>query len=482
MPKSVSDYFGIDHETFDATGAFDAILDVDSRLFIDPQLLRTTTVPEFSTAAASIERRFTRVMRLLARSEKRGDPFWRWADRYFRFPELRGLCIGYSSRSTAGSGMGQGLRARLLETATEIIRAGVDDPAFFEWMGLLEEGIGADRISDMIGRIAQEEVYAYSERVFDDLGVSKEERWTYTVGERTVRLPRNPFNNAPVLLVPREVLRSLPVAEDWSEIDAVIAFNADLRARVNALIGTTWKKARKLPKSTLRQRLIQDPGAFKELLAAYRGIRAKPYDEALDPHGEVRWYRAARTFTDAFPLELLLPKEYTAEDAMAVVIKICQHYAQLIEDNGLSRFLYEPDGTPSHESAAQLLFFGIASGYCEANNLPETDSGRGEVDFKFSRGFRIKIVVESKLTSNENLEHGLTVQLEEYAKAERTDQRVYLVIDVEKEGSAARLGRFKEIVKTKQAAGKNAPVVVYVNGRPKASASKYKPPKPGDAK
>ena len=61
----------------------------------------------------------------------------------------------------------------------------------------------------------------------------------------------------------------------------------------------------------------------------------------------------------------------------------------LIENNQLSKLLYNSDGTRKRESAAQLVFFGIASSYCAANDLditPEANSGRGPVDFKFSKG------------------------------------------------------------------------------------------------
>ena len=60
----------------------------------------------------------------------------------------------------------------------------------------------------------------------------------------------------------------------------------------------------------------------------------------------------------------------------------------------LKNFLY--DGKTKklrHESSAQLLFFSVAQIYCLANNIdvsPETDSGNGSVDFKFSNGYNNK--------------------------------------------------------------------------------------------
>ncbi|MBV5349814.1 hypothetical protein JZU71_01240, partial [bacterium] len=65
--------------------------------------------------------------------------------------------------------------------------------------------------------------------------------------------------------------------------------------------------------------------------------------------------------------------------------------------------------------------FGIASSYCIANDLdisPESDAGRGPVDFKFSNGSKGKVLVEIKLTSNNQLQHGFESQLPIYMKAE----------------------------------------------------------------
>ena len=62
--------------------------------------------------------------------------------------------------------MGKMLRNQILRTAKEIVDAGIKDPEFFELLGLFEEGIGPDRISDMVGRIIIDDLYKYTDRVF----------------------------------------------------------------------------------------------------------------------------------------------------------------------------------------------------------------------------------------------------------------------------------------------------------------------------
>ena len=55
------------------------------------------------------------------------------------------------------------------------------------------------------------------------------------------------------------------------------------------------------------------------------------------------------------------------------------------------------------------------------------------VDLKFSRGQDITII-EVKLSSNAQYMHGYEIQVEEYAKAEQTDNIIYVLVDVGNSG------------------------------------------------
>ena len=210
---------------------------------------------------------------------------------------------------------------------------------------------------------------------------------------------------------------------------------------------------------------------LSEIIRAYREEQPTQYDFENDPAGEVVWYRASKRLPVAAPLALELPALPTLDDVEMVVVKICDHFKRLIEDNQLGQLLYDGQGKPKHESAAQLLFFGVASAYCEANGLdlsPESDAGRGPVDFKVSSGFAGKVLVEVKLTSNKQLQHGFIAQLPIYQRAEGAQRGIYLVID---NGGATegRLNSFRDLVKNASA---DAPRVVWVDSTRLASASK----------
>ncbi len=481
MPVTISQHVGVSAKVFAETGAFDSVLDFDSKLFIHPQLLKATKTQELNGAYPRLTNAFRDVMHVLKASKNRNDALWREADRRLTFPELQGLCIGYSRHGTAGAGMGPKLRKQVLQTAKEIIEAGIDDPAIFELMGLLEEGIGADRISDMVGRIIVPDLYAFSSQIFKKLDAPTEQ---VEYQDKKYDLVRNPYNGQPVTLVPRDVLMDLPVANSWDEIDTVVSFNRKLREEFNRLVRQAWRQRTRPPKSVIRDVLMQNPKVLRQFVDTYQEAKPDAYDFEIDPSGYVAPIYASSQLIQDFPNQLVLPNQPTVDDVLNVVIKIAEHFRDLVENNSQNSLLYNdaPHGTrgrivrqPKHEEASQNVFFVIADAYCKANNLdlsPEVDSGRGPVDFKVSHGYKGRVLVEVKLTTNSQLIHGFEKQLVEYQKAEKTQHSIYLVIDVEG-GSRVRLQRLRELAKSQTSSGGRIPLVIEVDARFKASASKY---------
>lgn len=471
MSISLADYHQIQEQIFDATGALDPILDVDTRLFIDPAILRVNEVPELAGSYDRVIQHFTEVMKVVTHIGSRGDRMWREADRLLKFPEVRGLSIGYSTTGANGSGMGAAMRERLLENVHQIVKAGNSDPALFELVGIFEDGVGPDRVSDMIAKIIAPDLIRFTQRVCSDCGISME---AHRLPQLRLEedLPTHPSTGGPIILVPKQILRDLPVAVDFGDVRWIAEHNAQLRDELNSLIGSSWRQVSAgEQKEMLRKTFVSQPEVLKEIIALYRASEPEEYDFENDPAGEVIWYRTAKHLTAVAPLELRLPESPDVCEVEAVVTRICEHFRGLVEDNQLAPLLYNSNGKPKHESAAQLLFFGIAAAYCSANDLdlsPESDAGRGPVDFKMSRGSAAKVVVELKLTSNSRLRHGFDTQVEIYKKAEGAHRAIFLVVD-NGGASADRMQSFRLHV---QAAGDAAPRVMYVDAKKRPSASK----------
>ncbi|WP_404604395.1 hypothetical protein [Caballeronia udeis] len=473
MAQSLCDYHGIDPAVFDATGALDPVLGVDTRLFIDPSLLRQTETPELLVSYQRVIDHFTDVLKVVSNIGIAGDVFWRKADQMLTFPEVQGLCIGYATTANSGSGMGPHLRAHLLGTVSQIVHAGVNDPALFEIVGTFEDNVGPDRISDMVAKIILADLIAFTQRVCSDLGIPMEPL-RVAKGQPPEDMPVNPVSGGAVILVPKDVLRDLPIAETYGDIARIAHHNEILRNELNAIIGSAWSRATiSEKKEILRNSFTKYPEILLELLEDYKAAGRSLYDFKDDPSGETLWYRSAKQFSKEYPLALTLESPTDTGRVFAVVKLICEHFKVLIEDNQLCKLLYDKGGKRKHESAAQLLFYGIATAYCQANGIelsPESDGGRGPVDFKMSSGFDGRVLVEVKLTSNSQLFHGFDKQLPIYQKAERATRGVYLFID--NGMSEDRMEAFKKHVTS---AGADAPEVMIVDGivRPSASKANY---------
>lgn len=102
------------------------------------------------------------------------------------------------------------------------------------------------------------------------------------------------------------------------------------------------------------------------------------------------------------------------------------HAKSLIENNGIWKSVTD-------EKSVQRLIYSAVSASCKMDNIdlsPETDSGNGPVDMKFSHGFDKKIVVEIKLSNNGRALHGYEKQLEIYKQSDRTNKGIFVLVDV----------------------------------------------------
>lgn len=472
MARRMSDVLGISNEALESTGAFDAFVDIDSKFHIDPHLLQIASAPELSHSYRKFQDHFQEIVRILKASTQTDDRFWREACKRLTFREISYTGLGYSTRHTRGKGIGPKLAAEVTQTASEIIHAGILDPALFELIGLFEEHIGADRISDMTLSIILLDVLRYTERIGLQLDVKRKQ---FKVRKENIELPFDKSSQKPIILVPRIILRPLPIALDVSDIEAVASHNAELRDKLNKTIGSSWKEATSVQKKALKDAILSHPEVLEDLIEKYKSRPPIPYDFERDPEGEIIWAKVAEKCTQTYPLDIRKSSPYLKpDDAIAIVSTICNHFKKLVESNGLFHLFYDDSGKQKKERAAQLLFYGIADAYCRANDLnltAESNAGRGPVDFKISKGYHLLINVEVKYTTNDII-HGFSKQLPIYNKAENATHSIFLIIRTTE--SVSRIKELLDLQKTVRDAGQKAPEIIIVDGRKQPSASKAK--------
>lgn len=432
-PITFAQEFGVKEDELLDLGVLNPTIAKDSLLFIDPLLLSESSHPEFSDAARTqFERHFETVIGLLSKSRKQEDVAWRNARRMLTFPELPGTCLGYGAAGIQGRGLTGKLTDRVLAVGKEIVDIGVDDPDLFVALALFENGIGPDKISDMATNTCFPAICSFNERVLGELKLKGER---FTINRQGGRFVTNPYEKSPtpIILLPTDVLRDLPIALSWDDIGRAASESQEIRDSVNLHIGEIFAKKTKRDKERLKEQAMQSADAFNALLRSIKGVNARPYDVAQDDEGLVRWAELGAKYALNNPLSFSNQAPKSLNDLHEIVREIVGDFRHLIEHKGLNKELYRSNGKPRIESTAQNLFFAFAYAHCKANDVdvsPEIDTGNGKVDFKFSTGFQRRVLVEIKLSTNPKAVSGYSKQLEEYRKAEETMRAVYLVIDV----------------------------------------------------
>lgn len=221
-------------ESLDKAGLFDPVLNSDSKLFIDPLLLESSDNPHMSAAYDQLRAHFEKAVKLLAASRAINDPAWKAARRILDLKERSETCLGYGGSSINGNSRSKELRERILVTTKQIIELGEGNPEIISLMGMFEEGVGPDTISDLTTFAILPALCTLTADFCKQNHVPARQFNEYF----GAMLPENPTNTTkPILLVPQDVLRDLPLAADWSDVSRVAFENEKIRTAFNQFVG-----------------------------------------------------------------------------------------------------------------------------------------------------------------------------------------------------------------------------------------------------
>lgn len=422
MKLRYSDYYKIDEERFDELGVFNGYMFYDSKYYLNPKLIKSTTIEQFVGSYQKIQDRFNIILNLINRSEHpiyKTDLYFKPAVDYLCFKENGHIGLGYSSSGKDGRGIGKVLAENIAQTIFKLIKD-VAEPEIFEIVGVFQEQVGADRTSDMIIKIIEDDILLYTESIASTLSIPVS---PFVQNDKKYMVPYNQETNTPLYLIPTSLLSKLPT---WDEMfyDVVYA-NNDIKKFINDMFGSSYRKLLK-EKKHRKELLLSRTDLLQKLIELYRASDAEAYDFILDPSNDFKWIAPLKEVIEANPISL-----DNSDKVHTSVKAICEQFKALVENTNAYKLFYEDDKKKKRESASQQAFQLFSYSYCQTNNLdisPESNAGRGPVDFKFSRGIE-KVLVEVKLSSND-LIHGFETQLSIYEKAEGTFNSFLLVIMV----------------------------------------------------
>jgi hypothetical protein len=400
------------------------------RVFVDPFTIFKEAAGRWADAHDRLIEHFNRAFILIAEGNRNPDsPAYKKALALLEFKEPSELCLGYTAKGTKGSGSSGKLAKLMAQAIVAAISRGLDHPRHFEELGILQERIGADRISDAACTILKPKLVEYTQQIAQRHGIALAPHRIYASQfdadrqrfvSAIVQVPTNPVSNGPLLFVPERFLDELPTLnpDDWWTTYE----NERLRTDLN------YEVMGKVDKATIVATAREHIDSVRTWAEAQEDSPAQPYDLGRDRKGVVGWVVAAADFTRENPLAIAPPQTQAEFDA--AIGQMIDRFRLFIEEQRGWYLLWD-GGHDKPELAAQLAFFGIARSYCAANNIvidPEADFGRGPVDFKFSNGYIRRAHLEVKKLHNGKFWNGLDRQLPAYMASDEVEKGWFLAI------------------------------------------------------
>jgi len=417
---------------------FDPTLENDTLLFIDPMLVFQTDVEELHHSKQKIINFFQYAFEIVTLAKGKTGKYREVALDILSFKETQETKLGYCNYGSGGSGIGREFARKVFDAMVDFIDLGLEGVgAYISPFSMFAEGIGADRISDIITDIIKKDLIIYTQKICKEKNIPTQEfliknfEFNREIGwvDKKTPLPKDPTTNKGIILVPKSFLRTHEVLE-IIDFQSYLSYmeNEELRKKSTRII------AGNLDKEKLKEIAKQHPSTLKDLLEGYIQFKEKqknlPYDLKNDPN-LLYWFT-----NEIEKLKKDLPKiESKTEDFESLkkfVESVLNQFKSIVEGKEGYKLLFNDDETPKKEKASQILFWGISETMCKLNGKisvsREAQTGRGPVDFKFSHGYLDKIQVEIKLASSGQLYSGLEKQFVTYLEADETCLGYYVPI------------------------------------------------------
>jgi hypothetical protein len=477
---ALSQYLGKTPKELRDKGLLNTVLGTDTKLFIDPKLLRETAIPEFIGAIEDMEQYFD----LLIRANQAGAKYpmsREQAINMLAIKEPPGLSIGYGDKRDSGTAIQRPVAIKALSALSQLVGIGLEDEKLLEIMGLYIKKFGSDSISDLTAHIIYPRLLSFTDRMAKELKLNVRK---YTYEGKEYLLPYQPVRPLPIIFLPLEVLSPLPVATSWSEIAEAARRNAQTRREFNNLVGKSVKAYAKKVKED-PDTLIHSKEAVSLLMDIYDKAPASGYDSNKDSSGYIRISDYADEVGRTRPRASV--EVATPTDMVNFVKKeVIDAFQYDVENIGTNTLLYQQATTgkvyydkPLREEAAQLLFHVAVSHACWASNVlhgREPKMGKSSVDFWIASTPRNKVLVELKKSNNPNLLDGYDKQLKRYMENERASAAFYLILIVDPKDLSAKSDLFelRKRVAQKIEKGEKCPILIEVNALEQIPPSKLR--------
>jgi len=483
-----SDFFNVSPEELEKYGAFNISLISDMPLFIDPFLLFSSNKSEYQALHKQI---LTYLSFLKERAEEKiedGALIKSW----YSFPEMKQNWLGYSQIGNSGKGLGRyfakNMHSLMPVAFKDLGKESLTDSTHLEKVGLFNQGVGRDNISDFTTNLILDFLLKYTE-TFAKKSIAPElcsifnvkkayfdyqfQRWL----PRSYYLPK--YDGDFVVLTPKDILtrdetwiNHTEMLDRFNEISEGIE-NEELRSHINAYFASKIpviqmnNKEKDLYIKAAKWETLRE---FPELIEYYIQKKEIEKEEAKSVADEKVRSVESLLVTNVHHFienQLIHTKFYDVEPVSSYVetIQRIKYLKDCIEKNDGYRLFYVNGKPISREDHLQYAFrFVWFASPFDVNR--EVNNGRGPADYKVSLGANDSTLVEFKLASNSSLKKNLQNQLEIYQAANNTQLGIKVIMYFTDEEKAKLDAVLRDLNLD------NKKNVITIDARRKVSASK----------
>lgn len=435
----ISQFFGISEDV--DTDFFDANLVYDSRVFIDPFLIKNSEIEEERALFDRFGDFFRYAYDLSTQIDSTRDNL-RKLERYLTIHEPKVINMGYTAESNDGHG--PSLVSKLLgffvdTTARRFVR---ETDAFPEnrynpvSLQAWTTGIGFDGISDITANLLMDYLIRYTQEqarqyeiplhrmALDTAGFDFEDMEWKSGGY--FQLPKNPVHpEQPLIFVPHRWLRGLDEVYDntKTKVLSILRADAELSSRFASLLE---REAAKVTIEDIRSVFAEDSSIHKRYLEVIERERDTPYDFKLDPLNILADKHYGELFKD-FDLPAVDNCEKMNELVETLIsvfqkdFEVADGWKDAWRKSGNSMI---PLSEPTIGRKFRGMGLGIFSQYPEVAFIAEQGTNNGFIDFSIIYK-DCRIMVELKLLKNNTKKgesetpaylHGVQYQLPNYVE------------------------------------------------------------------
>ena len=447
QPLHISQAFNLQtaDENFDF---FDANLSFDSRLYIDPFLLRKSN----NQKERELFDHFGDLFRFaydLALKVSAEDKDYDKLREFLKFEEPKEINLGYTELSNRGRGKGQDFANLLFnffltKSASRLVKEellypdGKFNPFALE---VLTSGLGPDGIGDITTNLIADYLIKYTQERAKALGLPlkslpvdtdgfnfdpDEMRWN---GGNYYDLPENPIHKGEaIIFVPNRLLRAIDVEGDKriSRIVGILREDLTLREKFTSLIS---KKISEVSLKEVQEAIIKDNSILKKYIQLLEREHVASYDFNEDKLGFLGFRKYFNFFkTIGLPATI---KIKSCKELFQHINKFINIFnEEMIARDGWKNMWKDVAHTkPQPESTLgrhlRSMGFAYFAHLPEVTFIAEMGTGRGPVDFTIIY-LNCRVAIELKLLSSSDYIHGIQIQLPAYIRASNVSHAIYL--------------------------------------------------------